>query len=341
MSVADPQQVKAAARAVLLRSGSSNGAASEYPEDDEDVPEKPRLSRTVDEFLDEPEPEYDFVIPDVIERGDRVILTGEEGHGKSTFLRQLGYQSSQGLHPFGAADFAPISVLFIDLENSKAQLRRKLRELRTVVCNLTGDEYDPTRFRVIPQPQGINLLEPEYREWFYDRIEVNRPDLVVCGPLYRMAEGDPTSEADARIVAGTLDVARAKFHTSIVIEAHSPYASGAAKRPRRPYGASLWSRWPDFGLHLSENGVITHWRGPRDERKWTEMLQRGGEWPWTAIASSREVNFARICEVTRERGRRLSVRDLGEVLQVPRSTVHRAIQANQKQYDALVAEVTR
>jgi RecA-family ATPase len=313
----------------------ANGASP-----DTDVAEKPRLSRTVDEFLNEPEPEYDWVIPNVIERGDRIILTAEEGHGKSTLLRQFGYQTSQGLHPFGAADFDPVSVLLIDLENSKAQLRRKLRELHTVVCNLTGDDYDPTRFRVIPQSQGINLLESEYREWFYGRIEANKPDLVIVGPLYRMAEGDPTSEADARIVAGTLDVARVKFGVSVIVEAHSPYASGNAKRPHRPYGASLWSRWPDFGLHLSETGTLSHWRGPRDERKWPEMLQRGGEWPWTAIASSREVNFARICEVTRERGR-LSVRDLGQLLQVPKSTVHRAIQANLKQYDVLVAEVTK
>ena len=50
------------------------------------------------------------------------------------------------------------------------------------------------------------------------------------------------------------------------------------------------------------------------------------------------MTFARILEVTRERGR-LTLRELGEILQVPKSTVDRAIKANQKQYDALVAEM--
>jgi hypothetical protein len=319
------EEMEAAREAV-----SSNGSAP-----------KLKLSRTVDEFIDEDEPEHDFKVPGVIETRERVILTGGEGMGKSTFLRQFGYQASQGLHPFGGADFEPIRVLLLDLENPKAQLRRKLRELRVVVHQAVGDDYDPTRLRVIPRPEGLNLLEPEDREWLYGRLDANRPDLLIVGPLYKLALGDPTSEEVARLVAGTLDVAMAKFGVSVLVEAHSPYASGGGKRPMRPYGASLWSRWPDFGIHLAESGALIHWRGPRDERQWPEMLTRGGEWPWTAATTSREVTFARLCDVIREHGCRLPVRELGQLLQVPKSTVQRAIQANQKQYDALLAEVTK
>ena len=339
MTAVDEERIaEIARRAGVSANGSAAAGAVRGDVLQDDAP-KPKLSRTVDEFIEEPEPEYDWVIPGVLERRDRLIVTGFEGHGKSTFLRQLGYQSSQGLHPFGAADFDPISVLLIDLENPKPQLRRKLHELRTAVCQHAGDDYDPTRFRVIPRSEGMDLLEPEDRDWFYGRIEANRPDLTIIGPLYRMAGGDPTSEADARLVAGCLDVAMAKFGTTIVLEAHCPYASGNTKRVMRPYGASLWSRWPDFGVHLAENGALAHWRPSRDERQWPEILTRGGEWPWTAVVSSREVTFFRICEVTRDRGRKLSLRDLGQVLQVPKSTVDRAIKANQKQWDALVAEM--
>src|SRR5690606_18474248 len=37
--------------------------------------------REAHEFLAEPDPEYDWLIPGLLERGDRVILTGQEGRG--------------------------------------------------------------------------------------------------------------------------------------------------------------------------------------------------------------------------------------------------------------------
>jgi hypothetical protein len=54
----------------------------------------------------------------------------------------------------------------------------------------------------------------------------------------------------------------------------------------RPYGASLWSRWPEFGIYLSPKGTLTHWRGQRDERAWPEALERSDPWPW-AVATAK------------------------------------------------------
>lgn len=61
----------------------------------------------LDQFLAEPEPDYDWLIPDILERGDRVILTGGEGAGKSTLLRQIGVQCASGIHPFTHATIKP------------------------------------------------------------------------------------------------------------------------------------------------------------------------------------------------------------------------------------------
>ena len=41
-------------------------------------------------------------------------------------------------------------------------------------------------------------------------------------------------------------------------------------------------RWPEFGIHISDAGQLTHWRGQRDQRAWPRTLIRGGRWPWTA-----------------------------------------------------------
>ena len=56
-------------------------------------------AKTLREILEtEDEPE-DWVIPGLFERGDRLILTGYEGLGKTTWLRQIGICAAAGLNP--------------------------------------------------------------------------------------------------------------------------------------------------------------------------------------------------------------------------------------------------
>ena len=42
----------------------------------------------------------------------------------------------------------------------------------------------------------------------------------------------------------------------------------------RPYGASIWMRWPEFGLHITDTGQLKHWRGDRDEARLARHLTR-------------------------------------------------------------------
>lgn len=77
-------------------------------------------ARTLREVLDVPESAdaYDWVVPDLLERRDRLMLTGSEGGGKSTFLRQVAVLSAAGIHPFRFSPIQPIRVLVVDAENS-------------------------------------------------------------------------------------------------------------------------------------------------------------------------------------------------------------------------------
>jgi hypothetical protein len=61
----------------------------------------------------------------------------------------------------------------------------------------------------------------------------------------------------------------------------------------RPFGSSLWKRWPEFGycLKLTRDSDfharmchLIPWRGPRDERDWPAGLAAGGSWPWSPLA---------------------------------------------------------
>ncbi|HEY7821643.1 MAG TPA: AAA family ATPase [Acidimicrobiia bacterium] len=233
---------------------------------------------TLTEFLALPEPEYDWIIPGLIERNDRVILTGEEGHGKSTLVRQFGVAPSAGLHPFTLDSIEAIRVLMVDLENSHRQTRRELAKLEPLIRN--GDN-----FGVIVQP-ALDLTDRNDERWLESHIDANRPDLLLIGPLYKLHDGDPNEEKPAKHVSGVIDRLRTSYGFAVLMEAHTPHAAQGNTRPKRPYGASLWKRWPEFGIHISQYGNLSHWRNPRDDREWPTGLQRGGTWPWEPTKSA-------------------------------------------------------
>lgn len=240
----------------------------------------------LDAFLGEVDV-YEWIVPGFLEKHDRIILTGGEGKGKSTLFRQIAIQVAAGIRPFThSAIVDPARVLLIDLENSAAQVRRKLRPLRVMTPNI-----DPTFLTVKVRPRGIDLLSRGDQKWLTEHVSANKPDLLIIGPVYRIHDGDPTEEKPARAVSRFLDDLRDRFGFALLMEAHSPHGTtsrGKEVRTLRPFGASLWVRWPELGIGMLADEDrpsefrLQHWRGARDERSWPTRITRGspGEWPW-------------------------------------------------------------
>lgn len=212
-----------------------------------------------------------------MERAERLMVTAAEGKGKSTLGRQFGMAPASGIHPFTFQPIDPIRVLLIDLENGDDHVRRELAKVRAIA----GDHYQPGHLRV-HVAGGMDLTDKDQAEDLLRRVEANKAELLVTGPLYKMADGDPSDEPTAKAVSRALDRVREHFGTAIILEAHTPHATAGNARPKRPYGASLWMRWPEYGIHLGDDGTLTHWRTPREERAWPARLIRGGDdnWPW-------------------------------------------------------------
>lgn len=234
---------------------------------------------------------YDWLVPGLLERGDRLILTAAEGGGKSLLLQQMAICAAAGLDPFTQKPIDPIRVLILDCENGEAATRRRLAPLAAAAARW---QHPVPRgaLHIECQAAGIDLTRPRDRAWMMRRVERLQPQMLIVGPVYRLHAGNPNDEELARKVTVVIDEARATSGCAVLMEAHAPHHNGFGKhRDLRPAGSSLWKRWPEFGYGLrpvddelsakqERARVVVAWRGPRDERAWPTHLKQGADWPW-------------------------------------------------------------
>lgn len=256
-----------------------------------DVPPKDLL-----DLLAESDDEPDWVIPGVLARWDRLMVTGPEGGGKSLLVRQILMRASAGLHPWKRARIAPVRGLLVDAENSEGQARPWLRKM-AAGADAEGAPVGRGSLMTEHRPGGLDLTQPADRAWVMRLVERVKPELIVIGPLYKLAapRSGEAAEDSARALMSALEAIRvASGGAAMLIEAHSPHAvAGVKRRDVRPIGSSLWLRWPEFGFGLapaagegSEELRLMDWvpwRGPRSERDWPEQMCQGITWPWQAI----------------------------------------------------------
>lgn len=252
---------------------------------------------TIGEFLTVPDgaDSYDWIVPGLLERGDRMILTGTEGLGKSTLFRQLAVTAAAGIHPFTHKPVKPQRVLFLDCENGPAHTRRKIRPLVTS-ASLAGYPVGETNLWMEIHPEGMDLALDRDVSRLLRIVAAIAPDIVFLGPLYRLAPRALNNDDDAAPVLATLNMIRARG-ACVVLEAHAGHAVGhGGVRDLRPRGSSAFLGWPEFGYGIRASSRdeakqrrlvdMVPWRGDRDEREWPEMLIAGGQWPWSAFGPS-------------------------------------------------------
>lgn len=234
----------------------------------------------------------EWVMEGYLRRSERLIITGVEGLGKTTWLRQMAVCSAAGLDPFTGRATKSMTVLVIDAENPRHIMRKRYRELVAAV-HAHGSAIEPNRFWLDNRPEGLDLADPADRRWLAKRVKLVNPDLLVIGPAYKLhiATNEDKDETLARTVIAVLDDVRTSADCGLILEHHAGNESGGAARPVRPYGSSLWRRWPDFGYGIrpakhpdAERRRLVDviaWKGPRDVRGWPRQMESGGDGlPW-------------------------------------------------------------
>lgn len=244
--------------------------------------------RWLRDVLDVPEEDdaYDWVIPGVLERQDRLMLSAAEGVGKSTFMRQFAVLAAAGIHPFAFKPMKPIRVLVVDAENSERQWRRATRDLADRA--LQNGVRDPRGNVALHCVNVMDLTTASDLGRVHKWMDESQPDLLVLGPLYRMARGSLNNDDDVQPVLRALDSLRER-DVAMLIEVHAGHArSTSGERELRPRGSSALLGWPEFGIGLRRDKDLVNsraryslvrWRGDRDARTWPQLV-RGQQWPW-------------------------------------------------------------
>lgn len=244
----------------------------------------------LDDFIDDPESDdSEWVVPGLFRRDWRVIVVAAEGSGKSLLARQFTIATAQGTHPLAFSAMPPIRTLLVDLENPRGALAGSCKRLRVVAQH--GGRYERGQAWVWHRPAGFDLRSRALRAEFEANLQLAKPDLVCIGPLYKayMKTGSETDEQAVVEVQQCLDDLRTRFGFALFMEHHAPQSDGAGHRHMRPYGSSLWLRWPELGIGMvrvepeNEDNLTTdlkRWRGDRMGNDWPKRLVQGDQWPW-------------------------------------------------------------
>lgn len=230
---------------------------------------------------------HDWLVPGLLERRDRFVLTGTEGMGKSHMLRQICVTTASGLHPFTLGRFVdPVKVLVVDAENSEKQWARGARYITDLAAR--KGQVDPRSNIVVSAGVRLDFTLQSNINEIHKLLDEHDPDILYIGPLYKLVPKAINTDDDAAPVIAALDSFRERGVT-MLMEAHAGHTKLTdGKRDLRPRGSAALLGWPEFGFGIQPDvanpgfAELVRWRGEREEREWPSTLYKGkpGELPW-------------------------------------------------------------
>ena len=127
-----------------------------------------------EEFID------DWIVPDLLATGDRVVIYAPTGEGKSWLVMQQAADISRGVHPLTGDDLpdGPRSVVYIDLEMGIKKTTR-----RVDVLGVDTEHFHWTCMT------GFDATDPKTFTSLNRMIALHQPAAIFIGPVKNMIRG--------------------------------------------------------------------------------------------------------------------------------------------------------
>jgi hypothetical protein len=182
----------------------------------------------------------------VLQRGQRLVLGGHTGEGKTSLALQL-VRATVDAEPFLDWQGTGGRALVLDLEQGLGTVKRRLRE-----AGLDGS----TRVDYARVPDGLSLdKNPQHVEELARVLDVGRYDVALIDPLYKLHTGDPNAEREAVDLMRLLDGWREKFGFGLILPMHCRKPLPGTKFTIHDlFGASAYTRGAEVILGLRRVG---------------------------------------------------------------------------------------
>lgn len=163
--------------------------------------QRPRWCVPLIEFLGDQEPDdddsVDWIIRDILPRGEAGIIAGPPKCGKTWAMLDLGICVSLGLPWMGTFDNTmgePARVLALAFEDGQRRLRKRVWELARTSGRTPNDKTMQAHLSVSREPLSLpgdeRALAAELKRW--------KPSLVLIDNLTRVMAGDQNAIKDAK-----------------------------------------------------------------------------------------------------------------------------------------------
>lgn len=230
-----------------------------------------------------------FTIPDMLKENERLVITGNEGGGKSAFVYQLLTGAAFGVDTFAMERTEPKRVLFVDVENNEFQARANLDKIVPALREIAPDvvpEWRSLKRRV------VDLLATKDRSDIIRRVVHYNPHVLYMGTAYKLTDVTDETHRSVRAIQSVVDRIRQEVGCSVLVEHHAGHGTMNDRNNMRPEGSSYWLRWPDFGYGMSSVPTpdgsrllrVKAWRGDRaTDRRFPVAVRQGDVFPWVPI----------------------------------------------------------
>lgn len=258
----------------------------------------------------------------MLRRGQRTVVAGATGEGKTTFVAHLLSAFARG-EKFLGWQGAGGRVLVIDAEQSVSDIQRLIGETSLAECL-------EVEYLIVPDGMALDADERERNE-LEQIIGLGRYDVVTTDPLYKLHRGDSTDERQAVDLMRVFDGWRTDYAFAHLLNAHTRKPpAGVPFTIHEVFGSSAYVRGAEVvvGVQLVSEGFSRlHFFKDRSgglpvRDRWDLVYERGEGY---RRAAAKQSTAERLQWLLTEQPWTLSGEQLASELGVSRRTVDRAL----------------